>query len=1018
MFPRSSSQMSRWFANGPSRTDRGSLFIMVMVFALVMSIVITFSIRAAQMDTQMSHRAFRVYQTMMVAEAGLERAKGDLLAQVAATNFLGNAFESIADKYSVINTRFNSSGSRVPTNATIDEAYWRQTATQNLAFWRFDTNTALNVPTIDDWAVQGEGVIGVPIVYVTRAVLDTDGDTATGAAGSFDATLTAVVEGFAGQQLRVQAVSSRSYRHQLSFPRLFDYLILGNQLSDCSMCHLKIWGDVGQVRADDPFQLHIQFDSTRFNRMTMWGQLHLAGNFDRVAFPGEGSVSGTNQRQERILNTPGRNGQFIYSRNGSTLATAWRNENPSAPASENPFRNVNTLTNPLPLTWPSVKDNLLDWFEPRVTASAQAGGSILRVPPRDNNITATYRPVTQGTNIPTQISIGAGASAYNRAIDRVATSTPNLGTRTDSAIANNSGVLNFDRGLHPADDLDDDSVPNGFDADLDGDGVPETPRASNDPNNPAFHLTNAALATNFVFSPESNRLEWRLGRQFNTTTRVWERVTTTPNYRTQVQNAITDQNLAHTYTRSGTTYTWAAAVTGIATSTRNSSGVVTRTAMENLIDNIQTGTGANTGRVEGVFPANTRLSDGNPDYTANSGNRDLVVMGSRRNPIEISGQVVVRGDLVITGSVSGVGSIISHRNIFVPTDLRYVNPPDWNDGSNMAGDQLGLVAGGNVLIGNIIQNTEGFNDLMEFVWGNMIDINSAHLTKATWNWGRDGTAGSGYNHMINPTYLMDGQDGGRWINGRWYVENAGNTVANVFNGQGMRVGGGLNTASSLFNSARRHINFTGNSNPNTTNDNTSHYRNYYISTPGLLPRGSGLINAMPTIPDPVPSPAPENLFGQFSGGFINSNDFKFITQLPLNQSGARVNDIGSERRNRWITDVEAVLYADYGVIGGTLPSGIDTFLEFKGTVIGKDVQILAARQGTANTDTKFTKDIGGLYYDGRLKNTINPLGFPFTEGFIGGEMAMSGVPPAVGGSRDSWIPVRLTDTYYTYFGIK
>jgi hypothetical protein len=112
------------------------------------------------------------------------------------------------------------------------------------------------------------------------------------------------------------------------------------------------------------------------------------------------------------------------------------------------------------------------------------------------------------------------------------------------------------------------------------------------------------------------------------------------------------------------------------------------------------------------------------------------------------------------------------------------------------------------------------------------------------------------------------------------------------------------------------------------------------------------------------------------------------------------------------------LYADFGVIGGNLANIGPNFMEFRGAVIGRDIQILSARANNtgesfyANLKDGFgTYRVGGLYYDHRLKGAINPLGFPFTEKFLGGEMAHNFLPPLVEGDRDNWIPFRLGPNY-------
>jgi hypothetical protein len=122
--------------------------------------------------------------------------------------------------------------------------------------------------------------------------------------------------------------------------------------------------------------------------------------------------------------------------------------------------------------------------------------------------------------------------------------------------------------------------------------------------------------------------------------------------------------------------------------------------------------------------------------------------------------------------------------------------------------------------------------------------------------------------------------------------------------------------------------------------------------------------------------------------------------------------------------VEGVLYTDNAVVGGSISNGArGTFLEFKGTVIGKDIQILSVQQrSTRENDTNrnfdanwqpygMTNDVGALYYDWRLRRQVNPLEFPMVDQFWGGESTLTGLPPKVSGNRDNWVPFNLTDEW-------
>ncbi len=1004
-------RLKRMLARGfrPGR-EKGSIMILVLLISAIMSLVMTFSLRASMNDTHMVYRQLEYVQARGTAEGALNVAKGDVLCQIAATNFLGGAFQNAEDKYNSISTRFNNASKRIPSDMAITPGMWEDPAVISRAMWDFasDSNLKLLPAGTPDWLVGSAMPSGAPRVYVTRSSVG-GSSLATGAVASYDITITAVSTAGADSILPVPAVLSLSFHHQLSYPRLFDYLMLGSNLSDCSMCHLKMWGDIGQVDASNPVQLHIPYNANRFNRLTLNGSLHTNGNFLRTTTSTESTVDGVQHKSERMLATPGQNGQYIYAKNGGALASQYLAENPGTPAANNPYRQIDTLATPLPTQWPSVKENLLNWFEPRSVAQTSSGESELRATYLlDNNFVRSSWIKADGTTVGS--AIGSGSSPYNRAIDRVV---------TQSMLS--SGNLVYDTGLHPCDDVDGDSIPNAFDADADGDGIPETPRASENPSDPAWHLTSTAVASNWTFHAPTNKFQWTKGRTYNSSTGKWSRAST---YQNDNKALINDSTRSWLYSQTGSgtsaNYQWTAEVTGVAAT------------MADLIDNNQANNSGTPGVVKGVWPNAALDSSGNPDYTQNGGKRHLIVSGSAKNPIKARGQVVVRGDLVIQGTVNAEQAVIvTHRNIYIPHNLIYKVRPDYDNPSNTAGNQLGLVSSGNILVGNIMHNmvdapgtgtgqtgnasytpsSTARTDILAFVWGNMVNCNDPML--ASWDWGVDGsTDGGAKNHMINTVYLMDGADGGRWVNGQWKTENSGNLVSNVFNTQGMKVGGGLNTSSPYFNSARKHLNFTGNSNPNTTADNTSVFKNFYISTPGLLPSGASSINSLP-----------KTDFGTFTGSWFTSDDLKFFTLKPQDASGNRINGLGATLNSsgtnqtlnyKWLNHVESVLYADYGVVGGNLPTtnGGGNYMEFYGTVIGRDVQLISAKQNNPNTNTKYTKNIGALYYDGRLKGSINPLNFPFEEDFLGGEMAMNGVP-APNGNRDNWTPYRLTSAYLT-----
>ena len=96
------------------------------------------------------------------------------------------------------------------------------------------------------------------------------------------------------------------------------------------------------------------------------------------------------------------------------------------------------------------------------------------------------------------------------------------------------------------------------------------------------------------------------------------------------------------------------------------------------------------------------------DATA-ADNGALVLVGTAANPIVIDGPVVVDSDVIIKGYVTGQGTIYSGRNIHIVGDVKYVNAPSWGhedaddaavESANAKKDMLGLVAKGNVVVGD------------------------------------------------------------------------------------------------------------------------------------------------------------------------------------------------------------------------------------------------------------------------------------------------------------------------------
>ena len=101
-----------------------------------------------------------------------------------------------------------------------------------------------------------------------------------------------------------------------------------------------------------------------------------------------------------------------------------------------------------------------------------------------------------------------------------------------------------------------------------------------------------------------------------------------------------------------------------------------------------------------------------PDYGA------LVLVGTDANPIVVNGPVIVPNDVIIKGTVTGQGTIYSGRNIHIVGNITYKNPPSWSgrstqNASNAAKDMLGLMAKGNIVLGDAKATTmSGISDYL------------------------------------------------------------------------------------------------------------------------------------------------------------------------------------------------------------------------------------------------------------------------------------------------------------------
>lgn len=168
-------------------------------------------------------------------------------------------------------------------------------------------------------------------------------------------------------------------------------------------------------------------------------------------------------------------------------------------------------------------------------------------------------------------------------------------------------------------------------------------------------------------------------------------------------------------------------------------------ARETLIDNIYAGNGP-----DGV--------DDTPD------DGTLVLIGTENQPIEIDGPVVVRGDLVIKGYITGQGCIYAGRNIHVIDSVIYSDPPTWSKPDdnpfqtatlNADKDLVGFACKGNVIIGDYTTRT-WCNNILRYIRPN---FTAGYATDAS-------DFGLGYDSDGNP-------DNGYWFDGNYTAYDGG-----------------------------------------------------------------------------------------------------------------------------------------------------------------------------------------------------------------------------------------------------
>ncbi len=197
--------------------------------------------------------------------------------------------------------------------------------------------------------------------------------------------------------------------------------------------------------------------------------------------------------------------------------------------------------------------------------------------------------------------------------------------------------------------------------------------------------------------------------------------------------------------------------------TRNSS--VAPTAMPGIGDIEELARSAKGTISQGGVNLVVNVYDGaGPDGVAGTADDGtLVLIGtSAARPVHINGLVVVKGDLIIRGHVTGQGTVYTGRNIHIVGGLSYSDPPEWpktrdagdldphqTADSNSSKDLLVLASSGNIVVGNY--TTPSWSNR---VWNIMADSGNIKARNVS-----EYDAAIGYDSDDDPStgYLFDGR---------------------------------------------------------------------------------------------------------------------------------------------------------------------------------------------------------------------------------------------------------------------
>ena len=145
----------------------------------------------------------------------------------------------------------------------------------------------------------------------------------------------------------------------------------------------------------------------------------------------------------------------------------------------------------------------------------------------------------------------------------------------------------------------------------------------------------------------------------------------------------------------------------------------------------------------GKVLVNGCFSGTGPSGIAGGADAGSIVLDGTSKPLIINGPVVINGDVIIKGTVSGQGVIYAGRNIHIVGNVTYKAAPSWTKPdsspdktikSNASADMLGLVAKGNIVLGNYTDSS-WLSDCGRFITSPFVTSYTCDVTDSSIGYG-------------------------------------------------------------------------------------------------------------------------------------------------------------------------------------------------------------------------------------------------------------------------------------------